>query len=81
MFCTCIIVVDLIFADFRFDLFRIEICKIASKCEFPPSVSIKMPPCAGHIRKNALSPAPDHDPQRVIVFTRKITHQKLMPNG
>ena len=45
MFCTCIIVVDLIFVDFRFDLFRIEICKIASKCEFPPSVSIKMPPC------------------------------------
>jgi len=41
---------------------------------------------AGHTRKNALSPAPDHDPRRVIVFTRrpivtrKITHQKMMPN-
>jgi hypothetical protein len=34
----------------------------------------------GHTHKNALSPAPDHDPWRVIVFTRKITHQKLMPN-
>ena len=28
MFCTCIIVVDLIFVDFRFYSFRIEICKI-----------------------------------------------------
>jgi hypothetical protein len=36
-------------------------------------------PAAGHTRKNALSPAPNHDPRRVIVFTRKITHQKLMP--
>ena len=38
---------SLIFVDFRFYLFRIEICKIfiTSKCEFPPFVSIKMPPC------------------------------------
>jgi len=35
------------------------------------------PLLAGHTRKNALLPAPDHDPRRVIV----ITHQKLMPNG
>jgi hypothetical protein len=41
---------------------------------------------AGHTRKNALSPTPDRDPRWVIVFTRhpivtrKITHQKLMPN-
>jgi hypothetical protein len=35
----------------------------------------------GHTHKNALSPAPYHDPRRVIVFTHKITHQKLMPNG
>jgi hypothetical protein len=39
------------------------------------------PLLAGHTRKNALLPAPDHDPQQVIVFTRKITHQKMMPNG
>jgi hypothetical protein len=39
------------------------------------------PLLAVHTRKNALSPAPDHDPRRVIVFTCKITHQKLMPNG
>ena len=46
MFCTCIIVVDLIFVDFRFYLVCIEICKIVTwKCEFPPFVSIKMPPC------------------------------------
>ena len=47
MFCTCIIVFDLIFVDFRFYLFRIEIYKIyiTSKCEFPPLVSIDMPPC------------------------------------
>jgi hypothetical protein len=47
MSCTCIIVVDLIFVDFRFYLFRIEICMIfiTSKFEFPPYVSIKMPPC------------------------------------
>ena len=50
MFCTsCIIVVALIFVDFRFHSFHIEICKIymytISKCEFPPLVSIKMPPC------------------------------------
>jgi len=46
MFCTCIIVVDLIFVDFRFYSFHIEICKIfiTSKYEFPPFVSIKMPP-------------------------------------
>jgi hypothetical protein len=46
-FCTCIIVVDLIFVHFIFYSFRIEICKIfiTSKCEFPPFVSIKMPPC------------------------------------
>jgi hypothetical protein len=37
---------------------------------------------AGHTRKNALSPTPDHDPRWVIVFTRHpiVTHQKLMPN-
>jgi hypothetical protein len=35
---------------------------------------------AGNTRKNALSPAPEHHPRRIIVFTRKITHQKLMPN-
>jgi hypothetical protein len=47
MFCTCINVVDLIFVDFRFYSFRIEICKIfiTSKFEFPPFVSIKMLPC------------------------------------
>ena len=47
MFCTCIIVVDLIFVDFRFYSFCIEIYKIyiTSNCEFPPLVSIKMPPC------------------------------------
>jgi hypothetical protein len=26
-----------------------------------------------------VKPRPDHDSRRVIVFTRKITHQKLMP--
>jgi hypothetical protein len=36
------------------------------------------PLLAGHTRKNALSPTPDHDPRRVIVFTCKIIHQKLM---
>jgi hypothetical protein len=42
-----IIVVDLIFVDFRLHSFHIEICKIyiTSKCEFPPFVSTKMPPC------------------------------------
>jgi hypothetical protein len=49
MLCTCIIVVDLIFVNFRFYSFPIEICKlytcITSICEFPPFVSIKMPPC------------------------------------
>ena len=45
MFCTCIIVVDLIFIYFRFYLFRIEINNITSKLEFPPLVSIIMPPC------------------------------------
>ena len=45
MLCTCIIVVDLMFVDFRFYLFHIEICQIESKCEFPPFVSIKMQPC------------------------------------
>ena len=45
MFCTCIIVVDLIFVDFRYYSFRIEICNITSKCVFPPFVSIKMLPC------------------------------------
>ena len=47
MFCTCIIVVDLIFDDFWYYSFRIEICKIfiTLKFEFPPFVSIKMPPC------------------------------------
>ena len=50
MFCTCIIVVYLIFVDFRFYSFRIEIYKIymymyiTTKCEFLPLVSIKMPP-------------------------------------
>jgi hypothetical protein len=39
------------------------------------------PLLVGHTRKNAPSPAPDHDLRRVIVFTRKITHQKLMPNA
>ena len=38
------------------------------------------PLLAGYTSKNALSPAPDHDPRWVIVFTHKITHQKLMPN-
>ena len=47
MFCTCIIVVDLIFVDFWYYSFRIEIYKIfiTLKFEFPPFVSIKMPPC------------------------------------
>jgi hypothetical protein len=44
---TCIIVVGLIFVDFKFYSFRIEICKIyiTSKCEFPPFVFIKILPC------------------------------------
>jgi hypothetical protein len=41
MFCTCIIVVDLIFIYFRFCSFHIEICNITSKFEFPPLVSMK----------------------------------------
>ena len=45
MFCTCIIVVGLIFVDFRFYSFRIEICNITSKFEFTPLVTIKMLPC------------------------------------
>jgi len=45
MFCTCIIVVDLIFIYFVFYSFGIEICNITSKFEFPPFVSIIMPPC------------------------------------
>ena len=43
MFCTCIIVVDLIFVDFRFYSFHIEICEIytTSKCEFLPLFPLK----------------------------------------
>jgi len=39
MFCTCIIVVNLIFVNFRFYSFRIEICKIYYIKMWVPSLS------------------------------------------
>ena len=44
MFCTCIIVVDLIFVYFKFYSFHVEICNITLKYEFLPFVSIQMLP-------------------------------------
>jgi hypothetical protein len=47
MFYICIIIIDLIFIDFRFYLFPLEICKIymTSKYLFPSPISIKTLSC------------------------------------
>jgi hypothetical protein len=57
MLCNCIISIDLIFVDFRFYSFRLEICKdtyniqmfvkihITSRCLFPSLISINSKPC------------------------------------
>jgi hypothetical protein len=51
MLCNCIIAIDLIFVDFRFYSFLLEICKIYmyinwhQNVPFPSPISIKSQPC------------------------------------